>query len=328
MSDTHSKELLRGLYYNMVLIRETEESFVPPILAREILCPCHLYTGQEAIAAGLCAHLDAKDLAFGTHRSHGHYLAKGGDLDAMVAEIYCRETGCSKGRGGSMHVVAPEVGFLGAAPIVAGTISLALGAAYAIRVRRDRAVALAFFGDGATGEGVLSETMNFAGLKKLPLIMVCENNLYSTHMAIQEIRHKPDIHDIAPPLGVSARQVDGNDVLACHDAGKWAVDLCRDGGGPVFLEFMTYRQRGHVGPDDNIQGSHTDIRPKAEIEDWFRRDPIKGFETYLTKNNIFSSQDLDAIRQEIGARVREAHAKARAAAFPSATEVNDHVFTN
>ncbi|HOY68190.1 MAG TPA: thiamine pyrophosphate-dependent dehydrogenase E1 component subunit alpha [Candidatus Ozemobacteraceae bacterium] len=328
MTLSYSPDLLRKLFSMMCLIRFVEESFVEPINNREVLCPCHLYSGQEAIAAGLGVSLRSEDLAFGTHRSHGHYLAKGGNIDAMVAEIYCRETGCSKGRGGSMHLVAPREGFLGAAPIVGGTISLALGAAYAISVRRQKAVALSFFGDGATGEGVLFETMNFAALKKLPLILCCENNLYSTHMAIREMRHKPDIHDIAPPQGVASRQVDGNDVFACYEAGKWAVEHCKAGYGPVFLEFMTYRQRGHVGPDDNIQGTRTDIRPAEEIESWRKRDPLAVFEAHVLQNNLLSSAEIQQIKTETQKRVVEAHHKARSAPFPDGKEVSNFVFTN
>jgi acetoin:2,6-dichlorophenolindophenol oxidoreductase subunit alpha len=177
----YSKKLLKNLYKRMILIRICEESFVEPILSDEVRCPCHLYSGEEAVATGICASLTDRDYIFGNHRSHGHYLAKGGGLKELVAEIYCRESGCSCGRGGSMHLIDPEKGVLGVAPIVAGTVSLALGAALASSIRRDDRVTVSFFGDGATGEGVLYESLNFAALKKLPIIFVCENNLYATH---------------------------------------------------------------------------------------------------------------------------------------------------
>ena len=177
----YSKSLLEKLYRIMVRIRFCEESFVQPILAREVLCPCHLYSGEEAIAVGICASLNDEDYVFGNHRSHGHYLAKGGGMNQLVAEIYTRETGCSGGRGGSMHLIDVEKGMLGSAPIVAGTISLAMGAALASSIRKDNRVTVSFFGDGATGEGVLYESLNFAALKKLPIIFACENNFYATH---------------------------------------------------------------------------------------------------------------------------------------------------
>jgi len=270
----YSTELLKNLYRTMVRIRFCEESLVEPIIQGEVRCPCHLYSGQEAVAAGICTSLNEDDYVFGTHRSHGHFLAKGGSMAEMIAEIYGRETGCSRGRGGSMHLIAPEQGILGAAPIVAGTISLAMGAALASSIRRDNRVAVSFFGDGATGEGVLYECLNFAALKKLPLIFVCENNFYATHMPIRECRVENSIYKIAEPFCITSHELDGNDVLQVFEAGRTAVDQCRKGMGPTFIECLTYRFRGHVGPDDNIQGDHTDIRPRSEVESWLQKDPI------------------------------------------------------
>jgi pyruvate dehydrogenase E1 component alpha subunit len=282
----------------MVRIRLCEESFVEPILKRDVLCPVHLYSGQEAIAAGVCAALKPRDYVFGTHRSHGHYLAKGGSLRAMVAEVYGREAGCSRGRGGSMHLLAPKQGMLGSAPIVAGTISLALGSALAARIRRDGRVVASFLGDGATGEGVFHESLNFAALRSLPIMFVCENNLYATHMPIRECRPPVSIHKIAAQYGVEGRKVDGNDVLAVYDATYRAADRCRRGGGPSLLEFVTYRLRGHVGPDDNIQGTHTDIRPRAEVMRWRKRDPITRFERLLLDTGVADRGLLDRIGRQ------------------------------
>jgi TPP-dependent pyruvate/acetoin dehydrogenase alpha subunit len=180
----YSKDFLRELYRTMLRIWVCEERFVEPILKGEVRCPVHLSTGEEAIATGVCAALSESDYIFGTHRSHGHYLAKGGSMQELVAEVYGKATRCSKGRGGSMHLTCPEKGVVGAVPIVGATISLALGAALASRIRQDHRVTVSFFGDGATGEGVLYESLNFAALKKLPILFVCENNLYSTHMPI------------------------------------------------------------------------------------------------------------------------------------------------
>ncbi len=194
----YPKAFLRDLYKTMLRIRVCEESFVDPILKGEIKCPVHLYTGEEAVATGVCANLDNKDYVFGGHRSHGHYLAKGGDMKRMVAEIYGKETGCAKGRGGSMHIVDTKVGMMGAVPIVAGTVSIATGSALASKIRKEKRVAVSFFGDGAVGEGVLHESLNFAALKKLPIIFACENNFYSTHMPIREIRpNSKEIHELA-----------------------------------------------------------------------------------------------------------------------------------
>jgi pyruvate dehydrogenase E1 component alpha subunit len=247
-------------------------------------------------------------------------------MNELAAEIYCKETGCCRGRGGSMHLIDPDVGMMGAAPIVAGTISLALGAALAASIRKDNRVAVCFFGDGATGEGVLYESLNFAALKKLPLIFVCENNLYATHMPVRECRVDNSIYKIAEPFGIESRAIDGNDVLKVYEAGRKAVDKCRIGDGPVFLECQTYRFRGHVGPDDNIQESHTDIRPKEEIEEWFRKDPIKLFENYLLQNNLADEAALDKTRREVQTEVDAAHIFAKNSPMPDRKELTRDVF--
>lgn len=323
---TLDRDQLLSIYRTMVTIRSCEESFVPLILDGTIRCPVHLYSGQEAIATGLCGALESRDYVFGTHRSHGHFLAKGGSLKELVAEIYCRETGCSRGRGGSMHLIDPRKGMLGAAPIVGGTVSLALGAALATQIRNDNRVTVSFFGDGATGEGVLYEAMNFASLKKLPIIFACENNLYSTHMPIREIRVSNPIAEVAAPFGIPSYTLDGNDVLEIHAKSVSAVSDCRSGHGPVFMEFLTYRMRGHVGPNDNIQGEQTDIRPPDEIEYWRARDPIDRLERYLLASANVTPADLQAIREAAAQQVEEAHTHARQSPCPDEAEIERYVF--
>jgi pyruvate dehydrogenase E1 component alpha subunit len=317
-----SKNYLKNIYREMFRIRLCEESFVDPIVKGIIKCPVHLCTGQEAVAVGVCSALKKSDYIFGNHRSHGHYLAKGGDLKKMVAEVYCRETGCAKGRGGSMHLRDTSVGMLGSVPIVAGTISLALGAALAIQVRGENKVAVSFFGDGAVGEGVLYEALNFAALKKLPIIFVCENNLYSTHMPISECRVSKKIFAIAKPFTRHTWQLDGNNILKVIEKAEHAVSLCRSGEGPVFLEFLTYRFHGHVGPDDNIQGTHTDIRPADEIKRWLKKDPIVLFRQYLISNSFFSEKNLRSIELEIAEEIDQAHSFALTSNFPHKRELS------
>jgi len=324
--EKYSKEFLRQLYRTMLRIRLCEESFIDPILNGDVRCPCHLYSGEEAVAAGICASLNETDYIFGNHRSHGHFLAKGGSMNELAAEIYCKETGCSRGRGGSMHLIDPDVGMLGAAPIVAGTISLAVGAALAASIRKDNRVAVCFFGDGATGEGVLYESLNFAALKKLPIVFVCENNLYATHMPVRECRVENSIYKIAEPFCIESREIDGNDVLKVYEAGQKAIDKCRAGNGPVFLECLTYRFRGHVGPDDNIQGSHTDIRPKEEVEAWLQKDPVKLFENYLSQNKLVDEDALDETRREVQSEVDDAHIFAKNSPVPDRRELTRDVY--
>jgi len=320
------KELLERFYRMMLRIRLCEESLVEPITKGEIRTPCHLYSGQEAIAAGVCANLDPTDYVFGTHRSHGHYLAMGCSMPEMVGEIYGCDTGSSNGRGGSMHLSAPDEGMIGSVPIVAGTISLAMGAALASFIRGEDRVAVSFFGDGAAGEGVLYECLNFAGLKKLPMVFVCENNFYSTHMPIRECRIDKNIYKVGIPFCVESSQVDGNDVLTVYESSKKAVDRCRRGEGPVFIECLTYRFRGHVGPDDNIQGTHVDIRPREEVDIWLQKDPIKRFEEYLLINKIIEEQTLHNVRHEVELEVAEAHRFAKNSALPNPAELTRYVF--
>jgi len=225
-----------------------------------------------------------------------------------------------------MHLYAPEVGFCGSAPIVAGTISLALGGALASSIRNDNRVTVCFFGDGAVGEGVLYESLNFAALKKLPVIFACENNLYSTHLPIRECRISEDVYRIAEPFGIRTSKIDGNDVLSVYISAQKAVEACRYGDGPEFIEFKTYRMRGHVGPDDNIQGTHTDIRPRSEVENWSREDPVSKFKRYLIKNSIFQTFELNEIDAEIEQEIHEAHTYAQNNPFPTKSDLKKYVF--
>lgn len=310
----------------MLRIRICEESFVEPILKGKVRCPVHLYSGEEAIATGVCASLSEADYVFGTHRSHGHYLAKGGGMNELIAEIYGKESGCSKGRGGSMHIIEPEKGMMGSVPIVAGTISLALGAALASKIRKEKRVSVSFFGDGATGEGVLYESLNFAALKRLPNLFVCENNSYSTHMPIRECRPNNDIFRMGKPFDIESFKVDGNDVLEVYEAARNAVELCNNDNGPVFVECITYRLRGHVGPDDNIQGTHTDIRSQEEIRKWRRKDPTKNFEKFLLKNKILKREHIENIKKELEKEVKKAHAFAKESPYPKKGDLSKYVF--
>lgn len=311
-----TKKKLLDMYTDMVRIRVCEESLIEYILSGEIRCPVHLCSGQEAIAVGVCANLNRNDVVFGNHRSHGHYLAKGGDIIGMVSEIFCKENGCAKGRGGSMHLVAPTVGFMGSAPIVAGTISLAVGAALKMKINKEKNIAVAFFGDGAVGEGVVYESLNFASLYKLPVLFVCENNLYATHLPLNKCRVSSDIAPIAVPFNIPNYIIDGNNILEVYRLALDLVNWCRKGGGPAFLECKTYRLRGHVGPDDNIQGLHTDIRPEEELEYWKNRDPIILFRQYLLKEQGLTKNELDMIIKRAKEEVERAITVAKQAPFP------------
>lgn len=315
--------LLRSMYVSMLTMRTVEERLAELLECKEVRCPVHLCTGQEAVAAGVCAALRQEDYVFSTHRCHGHYLAKGGELKAMMAEVWGKRTGCSRGRGGSMHLIAPEVGFLGAAPIVSGTIPLAVGSALASKLRGEERVSVAFFGDGATDEGVLGEVMNFAALHKLPVIFLCENNFFSTHLHIVERRVKDDLYRIAEIYGMPGVRVDGNDVFPVYRAASEAVTRARGGEGPTFLECLTYRWRGHVGPKLDLE---VGLGRGEELPRWRKKDPVARLREHLLAECGFSSEEIEGMSAQVEHEVDEAVVFARESPYPSEEEVMHYVF--
>ena len=291
-----SRSQLESMYAAMLLIRLAEERVAELVERGEARCPCHLYIGQEAIAAGVCATLERTDTVWGGHRSHGHYLAKGGDLTAMFAEILGRATGCSGGRGGSMHLFAPDVGILGTVPLVAATVPLAVGAALASKLRRERAVAVSFFGDGAMEEGGTQESLNMAALYRLPVVFVCENNFYASHLGLLERRAADNIVDLAAAHGLAGERVDGNDVEAVHRAAARAVARARSGDGPTMLECRTYRWRGHVGPSWDMD---VGVKRKDELQEWLprlRQLDLQAKQTLVYFNNTPGAKGIEDAR--------------------------------
>jgi pyruvate dehydrogenase E1 component alpha subunit len=317
-----SPDLLRAMHRTMLRIRRFEERVGELVEAREVRMPCHLYIGQEAIATGVCAALNQDDYLWGGHRSHGHYLAKGGKMQAMMAEIYGKSAGCSRGRGGSMHLFAPEVGILGTVPLVAATIPLAVGSALAAKLRSETRVAACFFGDGATEEGHFHESANFAALCQLPVIFVCENNFYASHMGLLERRAKDNICDAGAAHGVPAVQLDGNDVITVYRAACEAVQNARSGKGPALLECRTYRWRGHVGPSWDMD---VGVKRKDELKDWLPRDPVARLAETLLQSGV-SGDALRLVDQEIRDELDVAVEFARKSPCPEAAELREHVF--
>lgn len=306
-------EKMLDMLRSMTLIRVVEESIAECIEAGEIECPCHLYIGQEAVAVGVCSNLRADDFVFSTHRSHGHYLAKGGNVEALLFEIFCRQSGCSAGWGGSMHVADMTVGLPGSSAIVGGTIPLAVGAALAFVTRGEDRVAVAFFGDGATNEGVFYESLNFAALRRLPVVFVCENNLYSTHLPVAECLANTDIAGKASAFGLPGDKVDGNDVLAVVGRAAVAVERARRGDGPTLLECLTYRWRGHVGPKYDVDRG---LRSREELATWMVRCPLMILEEHLSRECGVGEADIAGIRQSVEAQVEECLSRARGGAPP------------
>lgn len=295
----YQENLLAG----MLRIRRVEEAIADRYAAeQEMRCPMHLCIGQEAIAVGVCEVLKREDKVFSNHRAHGHYLAKGGNLGTMIAELYGRATGCCGGRGGSMHLIDINVGFMGATPIVGGTVPVAVGSSWASALQERDEVTVVFFGDGCFEEGVMHESLNFSALHKLPIVFICENNDFSVYTPLKLRQPQRPIHTLAAAHGLKAVAGDGNDVDVVRALASEAVAAARAGHGPQFLELSTFRWREHCGPNFDHELSY---RPAADIEAGLANDPIERYKSVMSKDGVNTSAlvaKLDAqLRQEIDA---------------------------
>ena len=310
---------LKHLFRELLRIRMVDERIADLYSEWQMRCPVHLSIGQEAVAVGVCASVDRRDWVMSGHRSHGHYLAKGGDLKTMFAELYGKATGCTSGRGGSMHLVDRDAGFLGAVPIVASTIPMGVGAAWGARLRGEPRVVVVFFGEAATEEGVFHEAVNFAVLKQLPVIFVCENNLFSVYSPL-DVRQPAnrEVCDQAKGYGLPSWQGDGNDTEAVYTLAGRAVAKARRGEGPTFLEFKTYRWREHCGP---LYDNHIGYRSEAEFLEWKSRCPVERLEREVTARAVLSTTEIAALRSAIATEIDEAVAFAKASPFPAEDEI-------
>ncbi len=312
------------LYRMMKRIRMVEESIADRYHEQEMRCPVHLCVGQEAVPSAAGFVLGDTDFCVSTHRSHGHYLGKGGNLKRMIAELYGKSTGCSSGKGGSMHLIDQEVGFMGSTAIVASTIPVGVGLGLSLQLKQSDNVSAVFFGDGATEEGVFYESLNFAALKKLPVLFVCENNLYSVYSPLsvrQPFMRK--IYKIAESMGVKSDYGDGNNALEVYERIKDAVDYIRSGSGPYFLEFATYRWREHCGPNyDNNIG----YRTQEEFLFWKEKDPVENLHKLLVEKGILDKAQDAKIDAEIQSEIEEAFKFAKSSPFPDIEEINTDIF--
>ena len=316
-------ELLLDLYRSMVLIRRFEEKIIEAYGVQDMKTPVHLCIGQEAVAAGVCSLLGTDDYLFTTHRGHGHCLAKGMDPGRLYAEFYGRASGCCGGRGGSVHPADPARGILGTTAMVGGGIPPAVGTALASAMRADGRVSAAIFGDGAADEGTFHESLNFAALKKLPVIFVCENNFYATASPQRARQAELNIARRAGGYGMPGVRIDGNDVQAVYRAAEQAIGRARAGEGPTLIEARTYRWRGHVGPETDWQKG---VRPREELDEWMKHCPVKACAQRLIDRGVLDRDDCDRIVDRIDRRLDEAMAFAKASAFPDAAEVTTKVF--
>jgi pyruvate dehydrogenase E1 component alpha subunit len=316
----------KRLYFDMLRIRMVDEAIAERYGEQQMRCPVHLGVGQEAVAVGVCANLSQEDPVMSTHRSHAHYLAKGGNLRAMIAEIYGKATGCSRGKGGSMHLVDLDAGFLGATPIVGGVIPIAVGAAFGSSLKGESGISTIFIGEGATEEGVFSESLNFAALRKLSVLFVCENNFFSVYspMSVRQPAERDNVA-LARAYGIYADKGDGNDVLEVAEKVAGAVAHLRRGLGPAYVEFETYRWREHCGPNfDNDIG----YRTEHEFLAWRNRCPLDRLERLLTAEGTLCAAELQTMRQDIAAEIGEAFSFALSSPFPAAEELHDHLYAD
>jgi pyruvate dehydrogenase E1 component alpha subunit len=308
-----------ALYRAMQRIRVAEQKIVELYRRQQMRCPVHLHIGQEAVSAGVAAALDAGrgDCLFASHRSHGPYLALDGDLPAFFGELYGKVSGCCRGRGGSMHLIDRRVGYLGSSAIVAGTIPMAVGAALAARARGESSIAAVFFGDGAADEGVCYESINFAALHGLPVLFICENNLYATCSPLASRQALDNFPERARAFGATALRIDGNDVLQVAAVAHRAAERARGGGGPTCIEARTYRWKGHVGIESDMAAGY---RGAAELAEWLARCPIRRMERRLAQLGQVTAPELERVRQDVTRQVEAAVASAEAAPFPDARD--------
>lgn len=310
---------------SMLIVRRAEERIADGVADGSIACPCHLAIGQEAPAVGVAMNLRKTDRAFGAHRSHAHFLAMGGTLHGLFAEVLGRDTGVSRGMGGSMHLIASDRGFMGSVPIVGATIPIAVGAGLAAKLDGRGDVAVSFFGDGATEEGGFHESMNLARVLDAPVLFVCENNLFSSHLHIGLRQPFNSIGRYGVAHGVPTMTIDGNDVVRVAETVRDALGVMRSSGGPFLLECITYRWRGHVG---HREDEDVGVARNKDHVLWKGRDPIRRLAQALEERGILSPEELSKMESDVNSDVADAWNRAKSDPFPSQQELLARVYSD
>ena len=318
---TLDRQTVLSLYRTMQVIRQTEEQLARCHQKGLVLGACHTYVGEEAIATGVCAHLTDDDPVFSTHRGHGHALAKGLEPEALIAELFGRETGVSQGRGGSMHLFAPEIGMMGTSGIVGACVLQACGGGYSAKIRGSDQVSVAFFGDGAVNNGAFHEGCNMASIWNLPVLLICENNQFATEVAFEYSSGIPDVGRRAANYGLPGFEVDGNDVVAVYETAREAVERARSGGGATLIECKTYRTRAHA----EGMGDYS-YRTREEVAEWRKKCPIRRLADRIVDEGTATEEELVDIETEVKARVLEGSKSAERAEWPDAATATSHVF--
>jgi 2-oxoisovalerate dehydrogenase E1 component len=317
-----TKEQYLELLGKMLLIRSCEEQVVKSYARGEITGGVHSYIGEEAVATGVCAHLRSNDAVFSTHRGHGHALAKGMKPERMIAEVMGKATGCCGGRGGSMHLFEPSVGFYGTSGIVGPSILLASGAGYVAKLAALDRVGVAFFGDGASNTGAFHEGINMATAWQLPVIFVCENNMYATEVPFAKISKSPSVASRAQGYGLPGVEVDGNDVLAVYQVAGEAVSRARAGSGPTLIECHTYRMRAH---SEGMRDAG--YRTQEEVDSWKARDPIKRYKARLIEIGAGTQEEIDALEGEMKKVAEAAADYARKSPMPDPATLTNYLYS-
>ncbi len=323
--EKYEADFLIGLYRGMLRIRMIQEAIESRYHEDEMKTPIHLVIGQEATSVGVCAALRDTDLVYSSHRTQGNYLAKGGSLKGMLSELYCRANGCVGSRGGSMHLLDKSVGYAGSSALVAGSVPIATGSAFAAQYLKKDQVNVVFFGDAATEEGALWEALNFAALKSLPVIYVCENNFYSVCSSLEVRQPRVDIYKKAESFGLNSVRIDGTKVLDVFEATREAVDRARSGGGPSFIESVAYRWRGHGGAGDDSASGYRDIK---EAQAWQEFCPIAGLYRNLVQQNLIDEPRQTAITENICEEILEAFEHAINSPNPEEKDLSTHVYSD
>jgi pyruvate dehydrogenase E1 component alpha subunit len=316
-----TREKLVEMYRKMLEIRLFEEKVFELYGQNLVPGTIHLYAGEEAVAAGVCSALRMDDYIISTHRGHGHCIAKGADLNRTMAEILGKETGYCKGKGGSMHIADFSIGMLGATAVVGAGLPIAVGAGLSAKLRKTDQVTVCFFGEGASNQGTFHESLNMASTWKLPVIFVCENNLYAMGTRQSRVMNIENVADRAAAYGIQGVATDGNDVLAVYKATSEAVEKARRGEGPTLIECKTYRHKGHSRVDP------AKYMPKEEVQDWLRRDPIKNLKEYLAREYSLTDDELQSIEKEAATRIDEAVKFALESPYPKPEEALEDVYS-
>lgn len=317
-------KIKEALFYAMLRIRRVQERIDSLYLQDEMKTPVHLCIGQEAVAVGFCSALDRDDYISSNHRSHGHYLAKGGDLNALIAELHCKKDGCSKGFGGSMHLVDVSVGHIGSSSIVGGGISIGTGLGLAIQMKAKNRVSTVFFGDGAADEGVLYESLNFAMLKKLPVVYVLENNQWSVCSHVSARKAGDNIFHQADPQLLLTRKIDGNNILTVYETACEAIERARQGFGPSFIECETYRILGHAGCEAQDSEGYRD---RKEVEAWKNKCPVDSFQNTLLSEKVLTPDGLVAMENKIAVEIDEAFVFAQESPLPEGEDLQKNLYS-